>query len=348
MIVFLLALLLLGFSVPVDAATAKCGGNEICIFAGLKASSGLSSSVSRSDFLCPAVGTMQSGVQIGIRDGILLSVSVGTPVKASASGVVVESAYDAGKLGKYVKIQHSEKPEVFTVYGYLSEPSVREKDRVKKGDVIGKSGSSVPEGQAQLYFSFWRDGRATRDPESICPAAVLVDASKVLPAKPASRPGTVDCSRFQSNGMREPWKVIPEGRNGAYRTYNGRPGSHTGFDFGDGKCGSPVLAVWDGEVVYAKNTGEGYGNQVAVKTFCTDGTQRMARYSHMASYSVASGQTVKAGQVIGAVGNTGGPYPCHLHLDIFSPPFSYPSGRVWGTLHNPEPLIVGGVQAHLA
>lgn len=74
--------------------------------------------------------------------------------------------------------------------------------------------------------------------------------------------------------------------------------------------GTPVVAMNDGVVEYAKNIGRG-GNCIQIKHL--DGGK--SRFMHLTSYKVSAGQAVKRGQVIAISGNTGG-VAAHLHWDI--------------------------------
>ena len=80
--------------------------------------------------LHPILGTwmMHSG-----RD---LAAPEGTPVVAALSGRVVSSG-DAGGYGLAIEIEH-DNPRRHTLYGHLSELYVREGDRVRQGEVIGR------------------------------------------------------------------------------------------------------------------------------------------------------------------------------------------------------------------
>lgn len=88
--------------------------------------------------------------------GVDLAVPVGSPVTAMKRG---EVAY-AGELSGYglvVMIDHG--PRLRTVYGHLSEISVRKGDAVAGGQIIGKSGRSGNASGAHLHFEIQRWGR---------------------------------------------------------------------------------------------------------------------------------------------------------------------------------------------
>jgi murein DD-endopeptidase MepM/ murein hydrolase activator NlpD len=76
--------------------------------------------------------------------------------------------------------------------------------------------------------------------------------------------------------------------------------------------GTPVLALFDGMVVWAGPRG-GYGNTVILQHH--DDTFTL--YGHCARVMVYPGQTVKAGEQIGIVGSTGYSTGPHLHLEYW-------------------------------
>lgn len=85
---------------------------------------------------------------------------------------------------------------------------------------------------------------------------------------------------------------------------------HAGNDF-SAPCGTPIYAVNSGEVIYA-GWMEGYGNYIALRM--QDGW--VAGYGHLSAIRVDKGDNVDAGQHMGAVGNTGHSFGCHLHFNI--------------------------------
>ncbi len=74
---------------------------------------------------------LHAGVDIGARTG--------TEVRSPASGKVVVAAYD-GRMGKFIRIDHGYGIE--TTYGHLSKIHVKYGDRVQRGDLIGRVGST--------------------------------------------------------------------------------------------------------------------------------------------------------------------------------------------------------------
>lgn len=79
--------------------------------------------------------------------------SCGSPIYASADGIIVEASgtgrYNYG-YGNLIKIQHYN--GTTTVYGHLSELSVKEGDKVYQGDLIGKMGDTGNAECCHLHF----------------------------------------------------------------------------------------------------------------------------------------------------------------------------------------------------
>jgi len=59
-------------------------------------------------------------------------------IKAVSDGVVVEAGLDKYGYGNYIKIKH--KYDIHSFYAHLSKVYVKEGDKVKKGDIIGREG----------------------------------------------------------------------------------------------------------------------------------------------------------------------------------------------------------------
>lgn len=90
--------------------------------------------------------------------------------------------------------------------------------------------------------------------------------------------------------------------------WNGRGGGNT--DFGD-----PVYAIANGQVREAKDVALGWGNVVRV-AHRTEGGCIESLYAHLSDIAVDPGETVVRGQLIGHIGDAGGRYIAHLHLEL--------------------------------
>ncbi len=154
------------------------------------------------------------------------------------------------------------------------------------------------------------NGSATPGPTSTGPGVALLDppAPYFTMSRPFTPDHAVEASRYYPYGTR--------GR-GEYLL-------HHGVDIGNAN-GTPVLAVGDGEVVYAGDdlhqpwgpTTDFYGNVVVIRHATTVGGQAISTlYGHLSQVEVATGQPVAAGDVIGLVGMAGIALGPHLHLEV--------------------------------
>lgn len=80
--------------------------------------------------------------------GIDFEAPTGTPVYASADGTVAET--DPGRNGITVTVNHHGNME--TVYEYMKVILVKKGDEVKKGDLIGYSGTTGDTAYQTLFF----------------------------------------------------------------------------------------------------------------------------------------------------------------------------------------------------
>lgn len=90
--------------------------------------------------------------------GIDLAGPVGTPIYATADGVVTTAAWNNGGYGNLIKLDHGRGIE--TRYGHLSTIAVRPGQRIKRGDVIGRMGSTGRSTGSHLHYEVRIDGRA--------------------------------------------------------------------------------------------------------------------------------------------------------------------------------------------
>lgn len=88
--------------------------------------------------------------------------------------------------------------------------------------------------------------------------------------------------------------------------------NHKGYDMAQG-CGATIYAAGSGRVITAGSLG-GWGNTVRID----HGDGLVTLYGHMqwGSLRVAVGEQVSAGAALGAEGNTGRSYGCHLHFEV--------------------------------
>jgi murein DD-endopeptidase MepM/ murein hydrolase activator NlpD len=90
--------------------------------------------------------------------GIDLAGPVGTPIYATADGIVQRSEYNSGGYGNLVELNHGR--GIQTRYGHLSRSMVTAGQRVKRGDVIGLMGSTGRSTGSHLHYEVRLDGKA--------------------------------------------------------------------------------------------------------------------------------------------------------------------------------------------
>ena len=102
-----------------------------------------------------------------------------------------------------------------------------------------------------------------------------------------------------------------------------RTSAHKGLDIAC-SSGTPIKAVADGTVIFAKYNGS-FGNLVKID----HGNNVQTWYAHCSKIYAKVGQEVTAGDVISAVGSTGNSTGPHLHLEI----------RINGSPVNPQKYL---------
>jgi murein DD-endopeptidase MepM/ murein hydrolase activator NlpD len=151
----------------------------------------------------------------------------------------------------------------------------------------------------------------------------------------AKRPGgwRDRCPRAGSFGF-------PVGDGSATGYYNAQSfgaNDHLGDDWnglggGDTDLGDPVLAIGHGVVSSAGDHGGGWGKVVRVVHDIGPAGAPVhveSLYAHLDSIEVSRGEVVARGQRIGTIGDAGGRYPAHLHLEVRDR-VGLPLGRGYG------------------
>lgn len=139
---------------------------------------------------------------------------------------------------------------------------------------------------------------------------------------------------YQARGF-----VYPVGKNGSGKRYyvaqgfgkkNKRFGGnkHLGEDWngvggGDTDYGDPVLAIANGYVVYVGYGGYGWGDVIRIvhyKKIKDKVVILESVYGHISKAYVVEKQFVKKAEKIAEIGDAGGLYPAHLHLELRDDP----------------------------
>ncbi len=90
--------------------------------------------------------------------GMDISAAEGTPVIATADGKVILVSTQPGGYGKHIVIAHDEVYQ--TKYAQLSSMEVKEGETVKRGQLIGRVGSSGRSTAPHLHYEVYKDGKA--------------------------------------------------------------------------------------------------------------------------------------------------------------------------------------------
>ena len=96
------------------------------------------------------------GYKIRPHKGTDYAAPIGTPIMATADGVVEESTRRGGN-GKYVKIRHN--GTYSTQYLHMKAQKVKKGQFVRQGDVIGWIGMTGNTGGPHVCYRFWKNGR---------------------------------------------------------------------------------------------------------------------------------------------------------------------------------------------
>jgi len=89
--------------------------------------------------------------------GIDLKANIGTPVKATADGIVVAVDSRGSGIGNYITIQHGF--GYVTTYACLSKFEVHTGKQVKRGQIIGYSGNSGLSKGPHLHYEITKNGK---------------------------------------------------------------------------------------------------------------------------------------------------------------------------------------------
>lgn len=96
------------------------------------------------------------GFKLRPHRGTDFAAPVGTPILATADGVVTKSEHRGGN-GNYVKIQHSGTYE--TQYLHMKARNVKVGNHVSQGDVIGWIGMTGNTSGPHVCYRFWKNGK---------------------------------------------------------------------------------------------------------------------------------------------------------------------------------------------
>lgn len=114
------------------------------------------------EFRWPAHGRVISGFGgASSNEGINIAVPEGTPIKAAESGTVAYAGSEVKGYGNLVLVRHDN--GYVSAYAHTSEITVKRGDKVRRGQVIAKSGQTGNVTSPQLHFEI-RKGSTPVDP----------------------------------------------------------------------------------------------------------------------------------------------------------------------------------------
>jgi murein DD-endopeptidase MepM/ murein hydrolase activator NlpD len=90
--------------------------------------------------------------------GIDLAGAIGTPIYATADGIVGRSEWNSGGYGNLVELDHGH--GIQTRYGHLSKSLVSAGQKVRRGDMIALMGSTGRSTGSHLHYEVRIDGKA--------------------------------------------------------------------------------------------------------------------------------------------------------------------------------------------
>ncbi len=112
------------------------------------------------------------GYKVRPHKGTDFAAPIGTPILATADGVVTESTRRGGN-GKYVKIRHNSTYE--TQYLHMKAQNVKAGEFVRQGDVIGWIGMTGNTGGPHVCYRFWKNGKQVDPFREDLPASKPLD-----------------------------------------------------------------------------------------------------------------------------------------------------------------------------
>lgn len=110
-------------------------------------------------------GPKPGGLQ---NDGVNIAAPRGTPIRAAENGVVVYAGNELRGFGNLLLIRHD--GGWMTAYGHAEELLVKRGDRIRRGQIIAKVGSTGNVTSPQLHFEIRRGTRAVNPREFLAAA----------------------------------------------------------------------------------------------------------------------------------------------------------------------------------
>ena len=120
--------------------------------------------------------------------GIDLAGPLGTPIYATADGIVNRAEY-SGAYGNLVEINHGQ--GIQTRYGHMSRIAARSGQRVSRGELIGYMGSTGRSTGSHLHYEVRIDGRAVNPIPFMQSSEVLLAVQSRTETNPLTAPAAI-------------------------------------------------------------------------------------------------------------------------------------------------------------
>jgi murein DD-endopeptidase MepM/ murein hydrolase activator NlpD len=130
----------------------------VCTAAAVAEDAKPTSAPERERFRWPLRGAIVEPFKADTNEGVDLGARPGEAVLAAADGVCIAANDDMKTYGKLVVLRHAN--GFVTVYADLAEIDVKEGDKVRRGQIIAKSGQSGGAPTPRLHFELRHDGKA--------------------------------------------------------------------------------------------------------------------------------------------------------------------------------------------
>ena len=215
--------------------------------------------------------------------------------------------------------------------------------RLLGGDLFGELRAYFQEAMQQnaltaAVHALWEDGAIYTTTTTVLPTTVTVaptapTAAQTMPSAVAAGGGDETTPAAQTalwtggaaDARPVSGAVVTSGFGVRDDPFGGAPEFHRGVDLA-APLGTPVAAMWAGEVTAADGAGTGSLGQY-LRLRRADGTEVL--YAHCSALYVHVGDHVAAGDIVAAVGSTGRSTGAHLHVQLERD----------GVLFDPTPLL---------
>lgn len=182
-------------------------------------------------------------------------------------------------------------------------------DRVAAVDLPPPTASAPPPAQPimQVKFSESVAPRPVAAPQAVAPVRTVAAVQPAVVSAPLERH-----TQLVSGDVTAPAFIWPT-EGSIISGFGPKPGGlvNDGINIAAAE-GKPIWAAAAGEVVYAGNGLEGYGNMVILR----HESGYMTAYAHAADMLVSKGMRVEQGDLLGYVGKTGSVQSAQLHFGI--------------------------------